>query len=77
MYENKRTIRFADTDDVKKFVKAASECEFDIDVVYNRIVIDAKSILGVLALGLDKNLTVGYGGNNDKFENVVDELAVA
>ena len=77
MYENKRTIRFADTDDVKKFVKAASECEFDIDVVYNRIVIDAKSILGVLALGLAKNLTVGYGGNNDKFENVVDELAVA
>ena len=35
-------------DDVNAFVNAATECDFDIDVNYNRVIIDAKSILGVL-----------------------------
>jgi len=32
-------------DDVKAFVNAATKCSFDIDVSYNRFVVDAKSIL--------------------------------
>ena len=31
------------TEDVKEFVNAASKCDFDIDIFYNRIIIDAKS----------------------------------
>ena len=31
------------TEDVKEFVNAASKCDFDIDISYNRIIIDAKS----------------------------------
>ena len=38
----------------KKFVAEASKCDFDIDVFYNRVTIDAKSILGVLSLDLTK-----------------------
>ena len=34
--------------DVKEFVKAAEKCEYDVDVFYNRVVVDAKSILGVM-----------------------------
>ena len=52
MYENEKVIRFMDTEDIKEFVKAAGKCNFDIDVFYNRAVIDAKSILGMLGVGL-------------------------
>ena len=44
-------------DDVKAFVNAATKCSFDIDVSYNRFVVDAKSIVGVLGLDLTKTLT--------------------
>ena len=35
---------------VKNFVDTASKCNFDVDIYYNRYVVDAKSILGVLGL---------------------------
>lgn len=54
---------------VRDFVNAASKCDFDIDVASNnRYYIDAKSILGVLALDLSKPLTVSYDGYNAEFE---------
>ena len=49
-------------DDVKAFVNAATKCSFDIDVSYNRFVVDAKSIVGVLGLDLTKTLTVTCNG---------------
>ena len=33
-------------DEVKDFVAAATRCDFDIDISYNRFVVDAKSIVG-------------------------------
>ena len=43
-------------DDVHDFVKAATKCDFDIDVRYNRFLVDAKSILGVLSMDLGLSL---------------------
>ena len=43
-------IKLNATEEVQEFVNAASRCDFDIDVYYNRFLIDAKSILGVLSL---------------------------
>ena len=53
-----RKIRLSDTEEVKEFVRAAGKCDFDIDVCYNRAVIDAKSLLGMLYLGICKDLVV-------------------
>mgnify|MGYP000440016978 FL=1 len=53
-----RKIRLTDTEEVKDFVRAAGKCDFDIDVCYNRAVIDAKSLLGMLYLGICKDLVV-------------------
>ena len=53
------------------------KCDFDIDVFYNRIIIDAKSMLGVLSLDLSRELTVKYGGKNNAFENVLCKYACA
>ena len=59
-------IKLNATEEVQEFVNAASRCDFDIDVYYNRFLIDAKSILGVLSLDLTRELTVdchGRAGN--------------
>lgn len=61
--------------DAKEFVLAATKCDFDIDVYYNRVTIDAKSILGVLSLDLTRVLTVEFNGENEEFEAFLDEKA--
>ena len=72
-----RQIKLSQTEDVKNFVRAASKCNFDIDVFYNRIVLDAKSILGVFSLDLNRTLTVRCNGSDDKFNQVLDQFAIA
>ena len=62
-----RQIRLNATEDVKEFVNEATKCDFDIDVSYNRIVIDAKSLLGILSMDLTRVLTVRCYGEMTKF----------
>ena len=52
MHEMNAEIELHNPDEVKEFVDAASKCDFDIDVWYNRIIVDAKSLLGVLSMDL-------------------------
>lgn len=61
--------------DAKKFVEEAARCDFDIDVFYNRITIDAKSILGVLSLDLTRVLTVQFQGSDERFEKFLDAIS--
>ncbi|MBD9002273.1 MAG: HPr family phosphocarrier protein, partial [Coprococcus catus] len=53
---NEKNIVLNNVEAAKEFVKAASECDFDIDVRYNRFLVDAKSILGVLSMDLGQIL---------------------
>lgn len=73
----KKQIRLTTITDAMEFVKRASRCEFDIDVYYNRVVIDAKSLLGVLSMDLTRVLTVSMNGQDEEFENYLDELDAA
>lgn len=77
MYDTVRTLQFEKVEEIEEFVNAASKCNFEIDIKCNRMFIDAKSILGVLGIGLGHDFLVCYGGDNADFENVVDKLAVA
>ena len=77
MYETVKVIRLSDMKDVKDFVRAAGDCDFDIDLKYNRTIIDAKSLLGMIGLGLQNDLQVCYGGKNENFENLVDKFSLA
>ncbi len=70
-----KKIKLMATEEVREFVSAAEKCDFDIDVLHQKITIDAKSLLGVLSLGLAKELTVKYWGENTLFENVVTKYA--
>ena len=68
------TVKISGVDEAKEFVKRASECSFDVDLCYNKVVIDAKSILGVMSLDLRKILTVNMNGRDEAFESYLDKL---
>ena len=70
-------IKLKKLDDVKDFVAAASECDFDVDIFYNSFIVDAKSILGVLSLDLTRELNVTCQDYNKKFEQTLRKYAVA
>ncbi len=62
---------------VEHFVAIASKCDFDIDIAYNRYVVDAKSFLGVYGLDFTKVLTVRYTGYNAELEELLRNNALA
>lgn len=70
-----RRVMLSTLEDAKAFVAAATKCDFDIDVFYNRVIIDAKSILGVLSLDLTRVLTVEFNGSNEEFEEFLETKA--
>ena len=67
-----RHIRLNATEDVKEFVNEATKCDFD-----NRIIIDAKSLLGILSMDLTRELTVRCYGESQRFNEVMAKFAVA
>lgn len=71
-----KTIRM-NQNDVQHFVDVTSRCDFDIDIAYNRYVVDAKSFLGVYGLDFRVPLTVSYNGYNSRLEEFLDEHAIA
>lgn len=72
---NEKNIVLNNVEAAKEFVKAASECDFDIDVYFNRIALDAKSLLGILSLDLRSKLRVCYSGENAGFNTVLANYA--
>lgn len=77
MYETVKVIRLSSLRDVENFVRAADGCDFDIDVKYNHILIDGKSLIGMIGLGLLRDIQVCYGGTNENFENVIERYEIA
>lgn len=63
--------------EAKDLVQIASMCDFDIDISYNRYTVDAKSILGVLALDFSQVLTISYNGTDERLEAFLADFAMA
>ncbi len=63
-----KTIILKDVEDAKNLVRCAGECNFDVNVLYDSVEIDAKSIMGVLSLDLRHPVTVSYDGENEALE---------
>ena len=64
----KRLIRLSNLDQVHEFVKLADAIDFDVNIGYDRIIIDAKSIVGVMGLDLGRILTVSFDGEAPELE---------
>ena len=77
IFVSQSKIKLNATEEVQEFVNAATRCDFDVDVYYNRFLIDAKSILGVLSLDLTKVLTVDCHGESKEFNRTLKKFAVA
>lgn len=69
-------IRFKAFEDVREFVFAAEKCDFDIDIFYNRYIVDAKSILGVLSMDLTQTLNVKCHGESQEFNRTLRKFAI-
>ena len=51
-------VALSSINDVKNFVNIVSKYDFDIDLISDRYVVDAKSIMGIFSLDLTKTITV-------------------
>lgn len=67
-----KTIYLKTISDVKKFVNIVTKCSYDVDLISDRYVIDAKSIIGIFSLDLSKPIKLVTNGNEG--EEILDEL---
>ncbi len=51
-------VKISSIGDVKNFVNIVSKYDFDIDLISDRYVVDAKSIMGIFSLDLTKPIDV-------------------
>ena len=63
--------------DVQSFINITTKCDFDIDISYNRYIVDAKSFLGVYGLDFSKVLTVKYDGYCEELEAFLYQHRIA
>ena len=49
---------FSTVEEMVAFVNKAESCDFDVDICYNHLVIDGKSLLGVMNVGLGKPVEI-------------------
>ena len=68
----KAIIRLPGIGSVQKFVHKVNEYGYEVDLYSHRIVIDAKSILGVLSINRDEPLEMHI--YNDKCDDLLKDL---
>ncbi len=75
----KVTIRLENADDAREFVDAAVKCGADVDLQSGAVYLDGKSLLGVLAMGIKKELHVMVASSDvdPAFTKVVNKFAIA
>ena len=71
-----RQIRLKDMPQVHAFVKLADQCDFDVNIGYDRVWIDAKSIVGVMGLDLGRKLMVNFDGEAPSLVQFCEEHSV-
>ena len=74
--EARKLIKLTAPEDVQEFVAAASEFDFDIDMRFNKIIVDAKSFLGVLSL-LAHPVMIFSQESNSEFDKMLEKYAIA
>lgn len=74
---SERKIRLLSPDIAHEFVKCTSKCEFDVDIMYDHITIDAKSVIGVFSMDFNKPVTVRFQGINHELEKMLSKLSVS
>ena len=66
-------VQISSIGDVKNFVNIVGKYDFDIDLISDRYVVDAKSIMGIFSLDLTKPIEVQV--HTDDADAIGAELA--
>lgn len=67
-------IKLESIEAVKEFVALANACTFDIDLVSGRYAIDAKSIMGIFSLDLNKAVTLVVHADDKTAEDFLEKI---
>lgn len=70
----KLVLNLRSVDEAKKFVNIVRHYDFNIDVLSQQYVVDAKSILGILSLDLSRPVTV-FARSND-CDELMKEISI-
>ena len=73
----KYLIKFSSLEDVQKFVSTAEKCNFKIDICYAHYMVDGKSIIGVVSLGLDHKIEVICYGHDRTLKEFLERYKAA
>lgn len=66
-------IMLSSINDVKNLVNIVNKYDFDIDLISDRYVVDAKSIMGIFSLDLTK--TIKVEAHSDDCAAFIEEIA--
>ncbi|MEY8354536.1 HPr family phosphocarrier protein [Lachnospiraceae bacterium 54-53] len=69
----KYPIRLRDIDEIAAFVKTVSQFDCDMDICRGSVVIDAKSILGIMTICTESDLELIIYENDD--EEILNSLS--
>ena len=58
----------------RKLVSIVEPISCDVELCCGRYVVNAKSILGVLSLGIEEPLELKYEGYDENFESIVSSM---
>ena len=67
-------VSFSKVMDVKRFVEKISAFEGDFDLIDGKYVIDARSLMGILAMDLTKPIQLDIQNDNDEVMSAIGEF---
>lgn len=75
-----KKIKFRNFEEVANFIDDMTSVNTDVDVISNKYIVSAKSIMGLLTLDLSKVLDIYFYGNEEsedfnKFIAIVEKYA--
>ena len=69
-------ITFKNTEEILDFVNTVSKYDFDMDLKKGRIVVDAKSLLGIMHLGINNIIELQvYGDDCEELKQEISKYA--
>lgn len=73
-----KKIKFKNFEEVANFIDDITLINTDVDVISNKYIVSAKSIMGLLTLDLSKVLDIYFYGNEEsedfkKFINIIEK----
>lgn len=80
MMMNTFNISINTIDKVKRFVNLTNRCEADVDIISGRLLVDAKSIMGIFSMDLTRPMTLRVHESNieklEEYKKLFEEFII-